>query len=198
MLISTKLLLQYGGETVIIKPLETIFSEGENPRYYYQIIEGRIKLNHYNENGKEIIQSILSAGQTVCELLLFSEEKYPMNAETLNECKIIKIPKKNFFALLADHPKISLDLNKFLSKRLYQKFVMMQNNLSLLPEVRILGTLNYFKSDSSKRQRYSFEINLTRKQLASITGLRIETVIRTIKKMESEKIVKLENSKIFY
>lgn len=198
MLISTKLLLQYGGETVIIKPLETIFSEGENPRYYYQIIEGRVKLNHYNENGKEIIQSILSAGQTVCELLLFSEEKYPMNAETLNECKIIKIPKKNFFALLADHPKISLDLNKFLSKRLYQKFVMMQNNLSLLPEVRILGALNYFKSDSSKRQRYSFEINLTRKQLASITGLRIETVIRTIKKMESEKIVKLENSKIFY
>lgn len=198
MLISTKLLLQYGGETVIIKPLETIFSEGENPRYYYQIIEGRIKLNHYNENGKEIIQSILSPGQTVCELLLFSEEKYPMNAETLNECKIIKIPKKNFFALLADHPKISLDLNKFLSKRLYQKFVMMQNNLSLLPEVRILGALNYFKSDSSKRQRYSFEINLTRKQLASITGLRIETVIRTIKKMESEKIVKLENSKIFY
>ncbi|MFN3019578.1 helix-turn-helix domain-containing protein [Chryseobacterium sp. TY3] len=39
---------------------------------------------------------------------------------------------------------------------------------------------------------------MTRKQMAAITGLRIETVIRTIKKMESDHVLKLINSKIFY
>ncbi|WBX97845.1 Crp/Fnr family transcriptional regulator [Chryseobacterium gambrini] len=198
MLIDSELLLQYGAETTTVNAAETIFSEGEKPRFYYQIMNGRIKLNHYDEDGKELIQSVLSAGQSVCELLLFIEEKYPVNAETLSTCEIIKITKDKFFELLAKHPDVSLDINKFLSERLYQKFVMMQNNISLQPEVRIVGMLNYFKSYTKNTEKYSFEVYLTRKQMASITGLRIETVIRTIKKMEKEGIVKLINSKIFY
>jgi CRP-like cAMP-binding protein len=131
-------------------------------------------------------------------LLLFIDEKYPVNAETLSPCEVFKIPKDNFFQMLANHPDVSLDINKFLSERLYQKFLMMQNNLSLQPEVRLVGILDYFKSYSSNKEKYSFEVYLTRKQLASITGLRIETVIRTIKKMEKDNTVKLMNSKIYY
>lgn len=198
MLIDSDLLLQYGAETTTINAAETIFSEGDNPRFYYQIMNGRIKLTHYDEDGKELIQSVLSPGQSVCELLLFIEEKYPVNAETLSSCEIIKLPKDKFFELLAKHPDVSLDINKFLSERLYQKFVMMQNNISLQPEVRIVGMLNYFKSYTKNNEKYSFEVYLTRKQMASITGLRIETVIRTIKRMEKEAVVKLINSKIFY
>lgn len=198
MLINSNLLASYGAETKHINSLETIFHEGDHPNYYYQIIKGRIKLNHFDEDGKEIIQSILIPGQSVCELLLFIDEKYPVNAETLSNCEILKISKINFFKLLSENMDISLDINKFLSERLYQKYLMMQSNLSLVPEVRLLGALNYFKSYSDNKGKYSFEFYLTRKQLASITGLRIETVIRTIKKMEGENTVKLENSKIFY
>ncbi|MFP8892192.1 Crp/Fnr family transcriptional regulator [Chryseobacterium sp. EZn1] len=198
MIIDQNLLPLYGAETSQFKAHETIFQEGDTPKRYYQITEGRVKLNHYDEDGKEIIQSILFSGQSVCELLLFITEKYPVNAITLTPCEIITIPKDNFFKLLADHPNVSLDINKFISKRLYQKFVMMQHNLSLRPEVRLLGILDYFKSYSNNKEKYSFEVYLTRKQMASITGLRIETVIRTIKKMESDHVLKLINSKIFY
>ncbi|MFP3591485.1 Crp/Fnr family transcriptional regulator [Chryseobacterium sp. SIMBA_038] len=198
MIIDQNLLQLYGAEISQFKPHETIFQEGETPKRYYQITEGRVKLNHYDEDGKEIIQSILFSGQSVCELLLFITEKYPVNAITLTPCEIITIPKDNFFKLLGDHPSVSLDINKFISERLYQKFVMMQHNLSLRPEVRLLGILDYFKSYSNNKEKYSFEVYLTRKQMAAITGLRIETVIRTIKKMESDHILKLINSKIFY
>jgi len=198
MLIDNHLLQLYGAETTLFKSHETIFHEGDTPKRYYQIIAGRVKLNHYDEDGKEIIQSILFSGQSVCELLLFITEKYPVNAVTLTPCEIITIPKDNFFKLLADHPNVSADINKFLSERLYQKFVMMQHNLSLKPEVRLLGVFDYFKSYSNNKEKYSFEVNLTRKQMASITGLRIETVIRTIKKMESDGVLKLMKSKIFY
>ncbi|MBW7674153.1 helix-turn-helix domain-containing protein [Chryseobacterium chendengshani] len=100
--------------------------------------------------------------------------------------------------MLNDNLLLSLDINKFLSERLYQKFLMMQNNLSLQPEVRLVGMMKYLKSYSNFQDQYSFEISLTRKQLASLTGLRIETVIRTIKKMEKEDILRLENGKIFF
>lgn len=198
MIIDQNLLQLYGAETSQFKAHETLFQEGDTPKLYYQITEGRVKLNHYDEDGKEIIQSILFSGQSVCELLLFITEKYPVNAITLTPCEIITIPKDNFFKLLTDHPNVSLDINKFISERLYQKFVMMQHNLSLRPEVRLLGILDYFKSYSNNKEKYSFEVYLTRKQMAAITGLRIETVIRTIKKMESGHVLKLINSKIFY
>ncbi|MEN4761635.1 Crp/Fnr family transcriptional regulator [Chryseobacterium sp. C39-AII1] len=198
MLIEKKILQSYGGEIMEFKADKTIFQEGDTPKRYYQILEGRLKLNHNDEDGKEIIQSILFTGQSVCELLLFISEKYPVNAITLTPCEIITIPKDNFFKLLTDHPNVSLDINKFISERLYQKFVMMQHNLSLKAEVRLLGALDYFKSYGSFKEKYSFEVYLTRKQLAAITGLRIETVIRTIKRMESDGILKLINSKIFY
>ena len=198
MLVNNDLLTKYGAEIATVQSFETIFNEGEIPKYYYQIISGRIKLNHFDEDGKEIIQSVLIPGQSVCELMLFVEEKYPVNAETLMPCEIQKVPKDVFLQLLADHPDVSMDVNRFLSERLYQKFIMMQHNLSLRPEVRLLGVFNYFKSYSSQKEKYSYEVDLTRKQLASITGLRVETVIRTIKKMDTEGVLQLKNSKIFY
>jgi CRP-like cAMP-binding protein len=198
MLIDNTLLQSYGAETLHIDAFKTIFEEGDTPKYYYQIISGRIKLNHFDEDGKEIIQSVLFHGQSVCELMLFIDNKYPVNAETLAPCEILVIQKANLFKLLDDHPNVSSDINRFLSQRLYQKFLMMQHNLSLKPDVRLIGVFDYFKSYTSNKEKYSFEIDLTRKQLASITGLRIETVIRTIKKMENDNILKLRNSKIFY
>jgi CRP-like cAMP-binding protein len=198
MLIDNELLYTYGAKTMTVNPSETIFSEGNKPKFYYQIKEGRIKLSHYDENGRELIQSVLSKGQSVCELMLFIEQNYPVNAVAMSYCEVIKIPKDMFFQMLKDNLLLSLDINKFLSERLYQKFLMMQNNLSLQPEVRLIGMMTYFKSYSTLDDKYSFEITLTRKQLASLTGLRIETVIRTIKKMEKDGAVKLENGKIFF
>jgi CRP-like cAMP-binding protein len=41
-------------------------------------------------------------------------------------------------------------------------------------------------------------IELTRKELSNMTGLRIETIIRTIKKMEKDGKLKIVNGKVFY
>jgi CRP-like cAMP-binding protein len=38
----------------------------------------------------------------------------------------------------------------------------------------------------------------TRKEMSIMTGLRIETIIRTIKKMEKETKVSIKNGKVYY
>lgn len=195
--INEDLLLSYGATEHEYKPSEIIFNEGDAPRYYYQISKGRVKLNHEDDEGKEFIQSILLPGDSVCELLLFIDKSYPVNAISMDECKIMKLPKFNFFDLLDNNPGVSVDINKFISERLYQKFVLMQSNSSIQPQKRLKGVLKYFKSFSEDQSKYSFEVTLTRKQLASITALRIETVIRTIKKLEQQGFLKIVNRKIF-
>ncbi|SMP32779.1 Crp/Fnr family transcriptional regulator [Chryseobacterium profundimaris] len=197
MLIEEQLLLSYGAEIEDMNPSYVIFEEGSTPKYYYQIVNGRIKLNHYDEDGKELILAILNKGLSVCELLLFIDEKYPVNAITFEETTVLKLPKSDFIRLLDENVQVSRDINKFLSERLYFKYIMLENNTSLKPDVRIKGALNYQKSFSDNQEQFSFEVPLTRKDIASITALRVETVIRTIKKLEKEGFLKIINRKIF-
>ncbi|SUX48713.1 Uncharacterised protein [Chryseobacterium indoltheticum] len=47
--------------------------------------------------------------------------------------------------MLDENHTLSRDINKFLSERLYYKYIMLESNLSTHPEVRILG-VDYYKS----------------------------------------------------
>jgi len=197
MLISEELLRAYGAEQETLQRSHTIFREGDNPKYYYQVVKGRIKLNHYNEEGKELILAILDAGLSVCELLLFIDQTYPVNAITFEECTLLKLPKSDFIRMLDENPQISRDINKFLSERLYYKYIMLENNSSLRPVTRIKGMLDYHKSFREDQSKFSYEVPLTRQQIASITALRVETVVRTVKQLEKENYLKIINRKVY-
>ena len=70
---------------------------------------------------------------------------------------------------------------------------------SLDSQDRLLSLFAYLKDDQKiKNEDDSYTINLTRKEIAELTGLRIETVIRSVKKMVSEGKLKMEKRKIIY
>ncbi|MBB4805493.1 CRP-like cAMP-binding protein [Chryseobacterium defluvii] len=198
MVISEDILYSMGASLKDYGPSEFIFSEGEMPNYYYQIVKGQIKLNNYSEDGKEFIQNILSEGQSCGESILFIDKPYPLNAETLTNCSLLKLEKSKFFNLLDQSPELCMEISSFLSQRLYYKFVMMQNISSQNPAVRLKGLMDYLKSFQDDENPYSFIIPFTRKQMASLTGLCVETAIRTIKMMERDQIVKIQDRKILY
>lgn len=198
MLISEELLKSYGATIEHYKEGDIIFNEHETPKYYYQILSGRVKLNHYNEEGNELIFAILDEGLSVCEMLLFIEQTFPVNAVVFDQVSVLRLPKVKFIEMLEDHPKVSRDVNRFLAERLYQKYMMLENNSSKYANVRIKGVLDYHKSFSPDQTPFSFKVPLTRKQIAAMTGLRIETVIRGIKKFEKEGVLRISNGKIYF
>ena len=66
------------------------------------------------------------------------------------------------------------------------------------PEHRVLKLIDYgiayfnFKKDAN-----GFLINFTRQQIGDLTGLRVETVIRTIKALEKKGLLKIINRKVY-
>ncbi|MFC4163415.1 Crp/Fnr family transcriptional regulator [Epilithonimonas zeae] len=198
MLISEELLLSYGAEYENFDRGDIIFDEGQTPKNYYQVVKGRIKLNHYNDDGKELILAILERGLSVCELLLFIDKKYPVNAVVIEAGTVLTLPKAAFSIMLDENPGVSKDINIFLSERLYYKYLMVENNASLYADVRIKGVLDYHKSFSKDHSPFSFKVPLTRQQIAAMTGLRVETVIRTIKNLEKKDVLKIRDRRIYY
>lgn len=198
MVISEKILYSMGGSIGNYSPSEIIFSEGDSPNFYYQIIEGEVKLNNYNEEGRESIQNLLSEGQSIGESLLFMDNLYPFNAVSLTSCKVIRLSKSLFLELLKLYPEVCFDMNKFLSQGLYFKHIMAQNISTQNPTNKLKTLLDYLKSLQIENRPYSFLVPLTRQQLADLTGLCAETVIRALKKMEKSNMLQIENRKIMY
>ncbi|WP_027379353.1 Crp/Fnr family transcriptional regulator [Chryseobacterium daeguense] len=198
MVIKEEILHSVGASIKHYRPAEIIFSEGDTPNYYFQIITGEAKLNNYNDDGKEIIQNLLGDGQSIGEALLFMDKPYPVNAIAITKCKILRLPKKIFFDLLKLYPEISFDMNRLISQRLYFKLIMTQNLFTQSPASKLKTLMDYLKSSQPEQAPYSFKIPLTRQQMASLTGLCVETAIRTIKVMERNNIVKIKDRKILY
>lgn len=198
MVINENYLISAGAEIRTYSAGEFIFHEGGTPMFYYQIVEGQVKLNNFTEDGKEFIQDIVSGGQSFGEALLFLSRKYPMDATALSRCKVIRLCKENFFSLLETYPKLYSSLCLSMADRIYYQYLMLQRNSSQNPSDRLIGVMSYLKSSQERQDPFSFRIPLTRQQLANLTGICVETAIRTIKNMEKNKIVRIKNRKIFF
>ena len=66
------------------------------------------------------------------------------------------------------------------------------------PEHRIVALLKHFKNKRVRGATGKVIVPYTRQQLADMSGLSVETVIRTVKKMEKDGKLLLEGHKIKY
>lgn len=198
MIIDENLLLEKGAVYEDYPAKEIIFQTGDTPHFYFQIVKGTVELNNYHEDGKEFTLNILREGQSIGESLLFSEKKYPMNAVAKTDCTVLKLSKANFLRLVCENRDVMLRILENLSDRLFYKYVMLFNNSASEPSTKIRSLMDYLKECAHQQERYTYEVPLTRQQIANLTGLRVETVIRAVKKMEQDDILKLEGRQIMY
>ncbi|MDH7448302.1 Crp/Fnr family transcriptional regulator [Aquimarina sp. 2201CG14-23] len=198
-MIHQDILLDAGAVLKEYKRDEQLFEEGDNARYYYQVYTGEIKMNNYNDDGKEYIQGIFDAGKSFGEPPLFADFKYPANAAAITDAKVWQLPKDKFLKLLEEHPAIHHKFTSTLALRLYYKAMMVSEISTQEPEHRILRILDYFKKNNPNTSENTalYKIEFTRQQLADLTGLRVETVIRAVKKLEQKGELLIKERKIY-
>lgn len=197
-MIAIDLLEKYGALKKSFDKNETIFEKGNLPMYYYQVISGEVKMNNYNDDGREFIQGIFYKEQSFGEPPLFLNQNYPANAITVEDSIVIALSKNNFMKLLEENPKIGIKMIEIFAQRLLYKSVMAAEMSTQEPEHRILKLIDhgitYFKF---KKDENGYLIKFTRQQIGDLTGLRVETVIRTIKMLEKKGVLKIINRKVY-
>lgn len=198
MIINEELLLSSGAELISYVTNDVIFKEGDIPKYYFQIKTGTVKINTYHEDGREIIHSIPFDGHCLVESSLFVDKAYPVNAVAMAASKIIRLEKARFLELIGSSSELLAQLYSYTAERMYYRHVMLNNISSPDPGTKVKRVMESLKAYNQYTHQYSYQFPFTRQQLASLTGLCVETVIRVVKKMEKEKAVRIENGKIFY
>ncbi|MGI0105165.1 Crp/Fnr family transcriptional regulator [Salinimicrobium sp. WS361] len=196
-MIDENLLLNYGAKRVSFSKGDQLFREGESALNFYQVASGEIKMNNYNQDGKEFIQGIFSIGQSFGEPPLLANVKYPANAEAISDAEVFQLSKEQFLELLSSNPKVHLKITETLAKRLYYKAIMVSEISSQEPEHRILRIIDYLKHVDKVDGKFTYRLNLTRQQLADLTGLRVETVIRATKSLEKKGELQIKKRKVY-
>ena len=194
-MIRIELLKQYGAVEKKLNKGEFLFQEEDKAVFYYQILSGSMKMNNYNENGQETIQGIFEAPRSFGEPAILGDFPYPANGEVIEKAHLICLEKSRFFQLLKEHPEIGIELLQVLSKRLRFKAMLSKEVKSYDAEHQILTLLHYLKENANGEGEYL--VNMTRQTIANLTGLRVETVIRAVKKLKIEEKIIIRNRKIY-
>ena len=196
LLIDYDILITYGAVAKKINKDELIYSEGQYPQFYFQVLEGEILEFSANNEGKILAYNIFTKGESFGEHSLFTNTKYICNTKAIKNSVIIKISKENLNNIRNDYAEVNTSfLHKF-AERIYQHEYLRQIWVSHTPEEKIVLFFKFYKYKQSINQ--TCIIPFTRKIIAEFTGMRVETVIRTLSDMNKQKKVQIIKQKVYY
>ena len=176
---------------------EIIFHEGALSSFYYQLVTGRVRWVNINDEGKEFIQTIIEPGECFGELPLFDDEPFAATAIADEDSVILRLHRCTFHQLLKESPELHFAFTKLLTQRLRFKILILKELANHNPENSISSLLAYFKQSQKNICTKCNRINLTRQQIADMTGLRVETVIRTIKTLHTKGQLIINKGKVY-
>jgi len=197
MILDIDLLLALGATYKKLSAGETIFLEGTHCSFYHQLVSGRLKWVNINEDGKEFIHTIIEPGESFGELPLFDDEPYAANAIAEEDSIIIRLHKPVFLNLLKESPELHFTFSRLLAEKIRFKLLLLKT-ISCEDPVKCISTLlAYLKKNKKNICGDCSQVKLTRQQIAGMTGLRVETVIRAMRTMHNNGELVINRGKVY-
>lgn len=174
---------------------ESIFFEGEKANFLYYLINGSIKLYRLNDEGKVANIKVVKKGEVFADIVLFDECKYPVNAVSVDQSTILCLKAKVLKEIILSNRKLTESFIIMLTKRI--KYLV--NKIDMLEldnaENRLLS---YLQELRNTRNGNEIILDLSKKEIAEIIGIRTETLSRLLKKMSNNGILKVRSKKITF
>ena len=173
---------------------QTIFSEEDETKGLFVVVDGRVKVYKVSSEGKEQILHIIEAGQSFGEVTVFTGQQMPANAQSLAKSRLLLFPRSAFVGLVTANPSLALNLLAIMSKKLRQFAVQIENlSLKEIP-ARLASYLIYLAEEQGSADAVT--LNVSKGQLASLLGTIPETLSRIFAKLSGQNLIRVEGPKI--
>ncbi|MEP6991337.1 MAG: Crp/Fnr family transcriptional regulator [bacterium] len=168
-----------------------LFTTGEDCRGLYMIESGRVRIYRTNPEGREQVIHIEGPGRTVAELPLFDGGPYPASAETIEESRLVFLPREAFEHLYRSHPDIAQAIIRAIGRRL-RHLVRLTETLAFRDVAARLALLlvGYAEATGTVTPAgIELELNRTQEELAIEIGAARESVSRAMKLLRRKGLV---------
>lgn len=196
-MINTDVLFGNGASVRRFKAGEFIVREGQEPQGYFQLVSGSVRWTNVEVDGKEIIQEIIEPGESFAEFPLFDGLPYAASVLADEESEVIWLPTERFNDVIISDRQLMLKFLKLFVTRLRYKFMITQELSNKPPMHRLATLIEYLKLTDRHICGQCSRILLTRQQMANMTGLRVETVIRAIRLMHAQGDLLIKRGKVY-
>ncbi len=166
---------------------EEIYYEGEKTSALYILKEGYLKLSKSLEDGRNQVVNILDASKIFGFESIY-EEEYTESAEMLSSGMVCSIQKKKFQDFLEERPDISLKIIKVLNRNLKQAQERIRDLGLKTAQEKLASVLISFPYEEKDGVR-KLSCPVTRQTIADMTGLTVETTIRTLSDFNKKGII---------
>lgn len=170
-----------------------LFFEGDPANGFFVLLSGRVRIYKSTADGKEFTLHQITPGQVFAEAAIFRGNTYPANCMAMEDSEVAFIPKDQFIRLITKYPNISLKIIGSLSRWL-REFAAKLEDLSLKDVPARLAT--YLLRQRQKLKSDSFELDITKAELASELATISETLSRSLKKLKDLEVIAVDGKRI--
>ena len=178
---------------IIYKKRETIIKEGTQVSNILYIIDGLVKV-YIEGPDKNIIIKILKSDNFVGLTALFGDDTYYFSVAALKETRVCVIDCESFKGLVTQCCEFSRELSSWYCKN-YNLMLSKCLNLGLRQlNGKLASTLLYLNSSDFKDTEVFSHIS--RNDLAELSGMSMESVVRILSEFNNENIIEIKGKRI--
>lgn len=174
-----------------------LYRSGTKFQSLYAIRTGFFKTQVLHEDGREQVTGFQMAGEII-GMDAISSDAHACDAIALEDSEVCEIP----FSLLEDLSRKLPSLQRHLHRILSREIVRDQGIMMLLGSMRAEERLAAFLLNLSQRfatrgySPTSFHLRMTRQEIGSYLGMKLETVSRTLSQFQGVGLISIRNKSV--
>ena len=172
-----------------------ILRAGEDTDALYIILSGRVKVLIPDEEGHEVILSVMSAHEFFGEMGLLDDQPRSASAETLETCEMLRVSKAGFMGLLKDNFELAMLIIRNLVKRLREA----DRKIESLALIDVYGRVARLLIDMAQNVdgKWVVEHAPAKQEIARMIGASREMVSRVVKDLNRKGLIRAEKRRIY-
>lgn len=175
-----------------------VYMPDDSASHIYMMVEGRVKIGHYLEDGREVVTTILTNGEIFGELALAGEDTRKDFAQAMSDTTICPLTIDELRELMYGDKELSFKILKLIGLRLMK----LERKLELLVFKDARTRIVEFLKDTAawKGKKVGFETmiatKLTHKDIASLTGTSRQTVTTILNELKDQNLINFDRRRI--
>lgn len=171
---------------------EILFLEGDPSQGIYFMKTGRTKVFKTSSEGKEQVLRIMAPGESFNDVPAFDGGPNPASAQAMEPSVVCLLRTRNIIELMKRYPALSLGVIRVFASRLRHLTILVED-LSFRHVTSRLAKVLLLQVEEAGKGR---SLHLTQQDLASMVGTAREVVVRSLRTMESQGILKRERHRL--
>jgi CRP/FNR family transcriptional regulator len=173
---------------------DVIFREGDPSDVFFTVASGRVKIVKALPNGREVLLETFGPGDPFGAVAAYDGRPFPASAVAIEPTSALLLPRRDFFALLEQHPTLVRGLLSGLTQRLVELTARLGELSGGRVETRLARLLLKLADTSGRAERGGIFIPLalSRQELADMTGTTIESCIRVMSRWGKQDVVRTD------